>query len=98
MAAMEVAAAPVPSVEIDPQVKLEPEEKLVLTPPASIEADKQDGATDQAPSNPAEKEDEEDDIGDITPDHYYDGGQIPVFKPVRNFLRPAVQTTTTAGY
>lgn len=26
--------------------------------------------------------DEEDDIGEIEPDHYFDGGKIPVFKPV----------------
>jgi hypothetical protein len=26
--------------------------------------------------------DEEEDIGEIKPDHYYEGGRIPVFKPV----------------
>ena len=26
--------------------------------------------------------DMEGDIGEITPDHYYEGGKVPVFKPV----------------
>jgi hypothetical protein len=25
---------------------------------------------------------EEDDIGEVQPDHYYEGGKVPVFKPV----------------
>ena len=28
------------------------------------------------------EDDDEMDIGDIEPDHYYEGGKIPVFKPV----------------
>ena len=59
------------------EVKLEP--KTTLTPPASEEADKHDESSDLSE---IEGDLELDDMGEIEPDHYYEGGKIPVFKPV----------------
>ena len=58
-------------------VKAEP--KSTLTPPTSEEADKHDGSSSEL----SDLELDQDDIGEIEPDHYYEGGRIPVFKPVR---------------
>jgi hypothetical protein len=54
------------------------ESKPTLTPPASEEADKQNDSGSELSDLEAESEEN----GDIVPDHYYDGGKIPVFKPV----------------
>ena len=60
-------------------VKAEPiEAKTTLTPPASEEADKQDDSG----SDLSDLELDPEDSGEIAPDHYYEGGKIPVFKPV----------------
>lgn len=57
-------------------------ETRVLTPPTSEDMDKHgDNSSDLSD---LESEDE-DDIGEIEPDHYYGEGKIPVFKPVRVF-------------
>lgn len=53
--------------------------KTTLTPPASEEADK----GDDSGSDLSDLDIEPEDNGEILPDHYYDGGKIPVFKPVR---------------
>lgn len=53
--------------------------KVTLTPPASEEADKGDDSGSELSDLDLEPEDN----GEILPDHYYDGGKIPVFKPVR---------------
>lgn len=53
--------------------------KATLTPPASEEADKGDDSGSELSDLDLELED----TGEILPDHYYDGGKIPVFKPVR---------------
>lgn len=80
------AADAVPSVETDQHIKSELDDKSALTPPASVGTDKPDSNnTDQSHHGDdvdGKEDEEEDDIGDITPDHYYGGGQIPVFKPV----------------
>lgn len=52
--------------------------KPTLTPPASVEPDK-DAASSSELSEPEVESDERE---EILPDHYYDGGKIPVFKPV----------------
>lgn len=52
--------------------------KATLTPPASEEADKGDDSGSELSDLDLEPEDS----GEILPDHYYDGGKIPVFKPV----------------
>lgn len=49
-----------------------------LTPPASVEAYKNGDSSSEL----SELDNEEDDIGDVEPDHYWEGGRIPVFKPV----------------
>lgn len=74
----------VPSIESPPDVSTkqpEPENPpKVLTPPASEEEmDKRHGSSSDL--SDIELDDEED-IGEIEPDHYFDGGRIPVFKPV----------------
>lgn len=53
--------------------------KATLTPPASEEADK----GDDSGSELSDLEFESEENGEILPDHYYDDGKIPVFKPVR---------------
>ena len=64
------------SPQRDFEFKAEP--KSTLTPPASEEADKQDDSGSEL----SDLELEPEDILDIEPDHYYEGGRIPVFKPV----------------
>lgn len=54
--------------------------KPTLTPPASDEADKHGDSGSELSDLDAEPEEN----GEILPDHYYDGGKIPVFKPVRD--------------
>lgn len=60
----------------DGEVKVET--KPTLTPPASGESDKHDGSSSEL----SDLELEDEDNGDIVPDHYYEGGKVPVFKPV----------------
>ena len=69
-------AATVMSPQSDAEVKAEP--KPTLTPPASEEADKQDDSGSELSDLELEPEDN----SEIEPDHYYEGGKIPVFKPV----------------
>ena len=52
--------------------------KPALTPPTSEDMDKRDERLSSELS-----ELDSDDGEDIEPDHYWDGGKIPVFKPVR---------------
>ena len=54
------------------------EPKSTLTPPASEEADKHDDSGSELSDLEFEPEDD----AEILPDHYFDGGKIPVFKPV----------------
>ena len=68
--------------------------KQALTPPTSESTGKKDDDDDSGselselePEEPAEEpatapEVKEEDDGEIVPDHYYEGGKIPVFKPV----------------
>lgn len=64
------------SPQSDVDVKIET--KPTLTPPASGESDKHDGSSSEL----SDLELEDDDNGEIVPDHYYEGGRVPVFKPV----------------
>jgi len=68
--------------KIDTNEKLQPSDR-VLTPPTSEDMNKQD---DNSSDLSDLDDDNEADMEEITPDHYWDeanGGQIPVFKPVR---------------
>lgn len=71
-------AAMSPPSEMDVDV----EHKPTLTPPASEEADKQYDSGSELSELELEPENKSEDDGEIEPDHYYDGGKIPVFKPV----------------
>ena len=74
-------------------VKIEEDHtKPALTPPTSegTKGNREDSGSelsDLEPEEPAaikpEPEPKIDRDGEIVPDHYYDGGKIPVFKPVR---------------
>jgi hypothetical protein len=54
----------------------------VLTPPTSEDMGKRDELETSDLSDLDSDIGEDDDIGDIQPDHYFEGGKIPVFKPV----------------
>lgn len=77
MAGVAMATADLSS-NYDAAVKGDAQSKPTLTPPASEEAYKNGDSS----SDLSEPEVDDDDIGDITPDHYWGGGRIPVFKPV----------------
>lgn len=68
------AAAMSPQSDVDVKVETKP----TLTPPASGESDKHDGSSSEL----SDLEIEDDDNGEVVPDHYYEGGRVPVFKPV----------------
>lgn len=57
-------------------------QKPGITPPLSVSLAKQD---DDQCSELSDMEGEEDN-GEIEPDHYYENGRIPVFKPVSVFV------------
>ncbi|GME27062.1 Transcription factor jumonji/aspartyl beta-hydroxylase [Neofusicoccum parvum] len=64
-----------------------PDQKAALTPPTSEDMEDR-GKRERSSSELSELElDDEEDIGDIEPDHYWDGGKIPVFKPTMDQFR-----------
>ena len=71
-------------------VDVNDEQKPTLTPPASEEADKQYDSGSELSELELEPEDKPEDNGEIEPDHYYDEGKIPVFKPVRCAYKPTL--------
>jgi hypothetical protein len=75
-AAPELASHQVlPTTELNDTTMHDVDANTVLTPPTSEDMDKKDRAS-------SELSDEEEDDWEIEPDHYWDGGKIPVFKPV----------------
>ena len=74
--------ADVPSAEVN----IKTEEKPTLTPPASEGTDQHyDSGSElsELEAETVEKTDEKATFDEeIEPDHYYEGGNIPVFKPV----------------
>ena len=68
------------------EVQTKSEEKPTLTPPASEGTDKHYDSGSELSELEAETIEKADegvaDDGKIEPDHYYEGGKIPVFKPV----------------
>lgn len=72
-----VAMLPPGDMEIDV------EHKPALTPPASEENDKHYDSGSELSELELEPEEKPEDSGEIEPDHYYERGKIPVFKPVR---------------
>lgn len=83
------------------EVQIKFEEKPTLTPPASEGTDKHYDSGSELSDLEAETIERpgdkiEEDIGEIEPDHYYEGGKIPVFKPVgapctHHFFVPSLQ-------
>lgn len=79
------------------EVQIKLEEKPTLTPPASEGTDKHYDSGSELSDLEAEpvektedKMEDDDDDGEIEPDHYYEGGKIPVFKPVcAPYIHPA---------
>lgn len=92
------AAAMSPPLEADMKVdvKVEDGAKSALTPPTSEGSNKKDDdsgseLSDLEPEETTETaeaagttapEPKPEDDGEIRPDHYYEGGNVPVFKPV----------------
>jgi hypothetical protein len=87
---MEVPVDVVPSVEATLDRNDDSAPKPALTPPTSEDMDKRD----ERLSSELSELDSDDDDEEIEPDHYFDGGKIPVFKPVR---RPFGELRTRAG-
>jgi hypothetical protein len=67
----------VPSVEASPVPIEDALPKAALTPPTSEDNDKRNERLSSELSDI-----DSDDGEDIEPDHYFEGGRIPVFKPV----------------
>jgi hypothetical protein len=67
----------VPSVEATMDKNNDTRMKPALTPPTSEDLDKREEMMSSELSDLESDDDEE-----IEPDHYWDGGKIPVFKPV----------------
>ena len=86
-AAMEHTAAmsPEPRETIEPPVA---KPTNALTPPTSEEMNHDEEKKKEAEDSELSDLDlDEDDIGEIEPDHYWDGGKIPVFKPTMDQFR-----------
>ncbi len=67
-----------------------PVDKSTLTPPSSVRLPPK--ADDTSTSDLSDIGDDDDDIGEIEPDHYYGGGKVPVFKPVSHLPRSSQVT------
>ena len=89
---MEVPADVVPSVEAPLAKTDDTATKAALTPPTSEDNDKRDERMSSELSDI-----DSDDGEDIEPDHYFEGGKIPVFKPVRMELRNSLLVAYTAS-
>ena len=74
----EASAGVVPSVETPMEKSEESLPKPALTPPTSEDMDKRERMSSELTDLESSDDEEE-----IEPDHYFDGGKIPVFKPVR---------------
>jgi hypothetical protein len=74
---MEAPTDVVPSVEAPVAQADDTTMKAALTPPTSEDNDKRDERLSSELSDI-----DSDDGEDIEPDHYFEGGKIPVFKPV----------------
>ena len=90
-------AAMSPPGEGDVKIEIEQaDSRLALTPPASENTEKKDDESgsdlsDLEPEEPLEEHDVQpklEDEEDIVPDHYYEGGKVPVFKPVSTLSLP----------
>jgi hypothetical protein len=91
---MEAPTDVVPSVETPPAVQLDDViPKAALTPPTSEDNDKRDERLSSELSDI-----DSDDGEDIEPDHYWEGGKIPVFKPVCCQLHKGCYAASTLSH
>ena len=70
--------------ELPPPLPLSSQSR-VLTPPTSEDMGKcgeSSSELSELDMDAGREADEDEDIGEIEPDHYWDGGRIPIFKPV----------------
>jgi hypothetical protein len=82
--AMEAPVDVVSSVETPPAVQHDDAlPKAALTPPTSEDNDPKREVRMSSELSDIDSDDGE----DIEPDHYWEGGKIPVFKPVRHHTR-----------
>ena len=65
-----------------PQLDQTKADQRVLTPPNSDDAGKRQELDSSDLSDLDMDDDEDEDIGDIEPAEYWDGGRIPIFRPV----------------
>jgi hypothetical protein len=63
---------------LEDEMSIKEETKSTLTPPASEEL----GKIGDDSSDLSDLDMDTDDIGDIEPAYYYEGGKVPVFEPV----------------
>lgn len=83
-----MALSPEPRETVESTV---PKPANALTPPTSEEMNHDEEKKNEHEHEDSELSDldldDEDDIGDIEPDHYWDDGKIPVFKPTMDQFR-----------
>jgi hypothetical protein len=81
-AAADGAAQPLP----------QPPLSRVLTPPASDDMGKREelDSSDLSDLDLDMDKDDDEDIGNVEPDHYWDDGRIPIFKPVSDWSYAAI--------
>ena len=94
---MEAVATPVPAT-MEQTTALSPEPRETIEQPVAKPATALTPPTSEEMNHEKKKEhedselsdldlDDDDDIEDIEPDHYWDGGKIPVFKPTMDQFR-----------
>ena len=95
-----------PPAEGDVKIEIEQaDSRLALTPPASENTERKDDESgsdlsDLEPEEPLEEHYDQpkvEDEADIVPDHYYEGGKVPVFKPVSTLSLPEDALSHVAG-
>ena len=77
--------SPASHQEVKASVEAPPQPAHALTPPTSEEMNSEERKKDQEDSELSDLD--EDDGEEIKPDHYWDGGKIPVFKPTMEQFR-----------
>ena len=85
---MDAAMSPPSEGEVKMEIN-QADSRSALTPPTSENTDKKDEESgselsDLEPEEPSEDVPIQPNVNDqeIVPDHYYEGGKVPVFKPV----------------
>lgn len=75
-------------LDVKPTTELVAKPTSALTPPVSEEMNhEQEKDSEDSELSELELDEEEEEEEEITPDHYWDGGKIPVFKPTMDQFR-----------